>query len=79
MKCAPQSGGKSLEAASDKLELGMRLLLALVFCGVFAGIGYTVGSLMWTGLGVIIALFLMPVGALYGFFCDYVNALIKWW
>lgn len=59
------------------MELSLRLLLATIFAFVFAGLGYGAGAMIWSGIGVILALITFPIGAIYGFFCREINYLIR--
>ncbi len=72
-----KSKSKNIETTVEKTELGMRILFAIIAGTIFAVIGFTAGALIWSGIGVILALVLFPIGALYGFFCDYINAILR--
>lgn len=46
----------------------MRSLFAVGFASLFAIAAYTIGSAIWVGIGLILALCVIPVGLLIGFF-----------
>ena len=56
------------EQVGESMELGARTLLGLLFAFVFAGLAWQVGSHVWVGLGLIIALITWPIGFVIGFF-----------
>ena len=62
---------------AEKMEVGLRLLLAVIFACVFAGLGYGIGAVIWTGVGVLLAVAGFPIGAVYGFFCPEINAILR--
>lgn len=64
----PKSFWSRVEAAGDTMELGMRTFLGFLFALVLSsGAGY-LGSEVWVGLGVILAILTFPFAFLIGFF-----------
>ena len=82
-KCRPGSDGGKLgaldrsEIFAGNIELSMRLLLAFFFGSVFCGLGYVAGAWIWSGIGLLLALIMFPIGFVYGFFVVEINALIR--
>ena len=76
MKCK-DSALNTIEAVGDTIEFGMRLFLGVCFGGFAAVLGYTLGSLVWSGIGILLALCLAPVGLIYGFFITEINFVIR--
>ena len=78
LKCRPNKKSSIDHAhVAEKMELGLRLLLAIVFGFVFAGMGYGAGSVIWAGIGIALSLAFFPVGFVYGFFCSEINPIIR--
>ena len=75
--CRKCKGGINHESIAEGVELSMRLLLAFVFAFVFSGLGYGVGAVIWTGIGIILALVFFPLGFVYGFFCVEINFFLR--
>ena len=77
-KCAPSEKNRAQKIPfAEKLEIGMRVFLAIVFAAVAGGLGYSLGHGVFAGFGLIGAIFLLPVGFIYGFFCVEINWLLR--
>lgn len=78
LKCRPNNKAEAdHEEVAEKMLLGLRLLFAMVFGFVFAGLGYGAGAVIWFGVGVILALVCFPIGLVYGFFMREINSFIR--
>lgn len=62
---------------AEGMEISLRMILAVVFAVFFSIIGYGLASLVWIGFGVIFAIILFPLGAIYGFFCSEINFFLR--
>lgn len=64
----PKSFWSRVEARGDTMEMGMRIFLGFFFAIVLSsGAGY-LGSEVWVGIGVILAILTFPFAFLIGFF-----------
>ena len=80
MPCARETqemGSTTVEDVLEKVTIGIRFLMAIAFCVVAAILGYGMGATIWSGVGVVLALCLMPVGFIYGFFAAEINFCIR--
>jgi hypothetical protein len=76
MKCKNEGEGKVLQLI-ESVDFGLRSLMAVGF-GIGAAIlGYTLGAVVWSGLGILLSIVLIPVGLLYGFFLPEINFCIR--
>lgn len=68
---------KRIDQLCDAMELSIRSLLGGIFALIFAGIGYTVGTTVWAGIGIMLAIVAMPMGFIFGFFVQEIILLFK--
>ncbi len=59
------------------MEVALRAFLGLMFAIGFASFGFWLGSQVHAGIGLIIALILIPIGFLIGFFWVEVKFVMK--
>jgi hypothetical protein len=71
------------EEAGDVMEIGLRLFWGGGFAFLFSSLAWTVGSMVWVGVGVTAAGVVIPIGFLVGFFWPEVKfalwLLLKMW
>lgn len=75
LKCKKR--GIDHDEVATGMELGFRFLAASFFGCLFAALGYGIGSAIWTGIGIVLALISFPIGLIYGFFCREINFFIR--
>ena len=72
MSMPPKRKGKAfwsrIEQAGEAMELGMRVFLGFVLAFWLSGFAWWIGSQVWVGVAIVIALLAFPVGFLIGFF-----------
>lgn len=64
-----------VEAVADTMEIGIRLVWALIMASVFVGLAWWLGSKVWMGLAIFLAVPAFATGFLTGFFWPEVKLL----
>lgn len=81
MRERPKRKGKAfwsrVEDAGETMELGMRLLLGFLFAFLSSASAWWIGSHIWIGVSIVIALLALPFGFLIGFFWLEVKMLLQ--
>lgn len=68
--------GPKVEDVAEGMELGMRLILGVVFAVIIGGMGFGISSFLGTIGGIFVAIPFALVGFIYGCFCVEINAII---
>lgn len=80
-RCKPRKGkareGEIVEDVLDTFSFGIRLAFAIIFGVIFATSGYSLGAVVWSGLGIMLALPAFPLGFLFGWFIREIRLLIQ--
>lgn len=81
MGTPPKRKGKAfwsrVEQAGEVMEVSMRLFLGFVFAFMLSGFAWWVGSHVWVGVAILVALLAFPVGFLIGFFWLEVKFVVR--
>jgi len=81
MSTPPKRKGKAfwsrVEQTGETMEIGMRCFLGFVFAFVLASVAWWIGSHVWVGVAVVVAILAFPVGFLIGFFWLEVKFLLR--
>lgn len=67
----------SAEDVAEGVEIGIRLIVAFLVGGILAGIGYGLGAVIWSGIGLLLAIILFFPGLLIGFFFMEIRMIIE--
>ena len=81
MSTSPKRKGKAfwsrVEDAGETMELGLRLFLGVLFAFLLSGSAWSIGSHVWVGVAIVVALFAFPIGFLVGFFWLEVKFMLR--
>lgn len=65
------------EKAGEAMEIGLRLVLGLMFATAFAAGAWWLGSHVWVGAAALLGIAAFPLGFLVGFFWVEVKFLLR--
>lgn len=66
-----------VEQVADRVEIGVRLLLGVLFAGVLSVAAWGLGSQLWVGLGIAAVIPALLVGFVAGFFWPEIRFLLR--
>ena len=65
-----------VETLGDSMEWGLRALRGCLFVFLISGIAWGLGSQVWTGVGILMAIVVAPFAFLIGVFWDEVKLML---
>jgi hypothetical protein len=81
MTTPPKRKGKTfwkrVEQTGEAMEVSLRLFLGLMFACGLSAVAWWVGSYVWVGLAILVAVLAFPIGFVLGFFWLEVKFLLR--
>ena len=68
---------KRVEQAGEAMEVSLRLFLGLMFACGLSAVAWWVGSHVWVGVAIVVAVLVFPIGFVLGFFWLEVKFLLR--
>ncbi|MEM9420079.1 MAG: hypothetical protein AAGA25_13650 [Planctomycetota bacterium] len=66
------------ERAGESFELGVRVILGLIFAFLLGGAAWAIGTYVWIGISIVLAIPAALIGFTAGFFWVEIKLLIDW-